>query len=350
MFHNPSARLSSSKEVSLVPNFLAWTLVATACLFPIFPCSAQNEDSKGLDRLESRVAELARSFPGTIGVYARNIETGAEITYKSDDRFPMASVYKIPIMVQVFREVDAGHLQLTDRIELTQADKRLGSGLFTYMTPGLKPTLHDLLTMMIVVSDNTATDKLLSMVGAQNVNAMLATLAVKDVRVDRPTSDIIADWLAYGDPRFRKLTPAQMVSNPNVFASFTREQMEKGDKLFVDDPRDHASPRGIADLLVKIFRNEAASEKSCRDMLEILKLQQFNDSIPHYLPEGTVVAHKTGEIGYTRNDAAIIYEGNQHIVLTVFGLRGSENVPELDLKHREASIARAVYDYFQYVK
>jgi beta-lactamase class A len=103
-------------------------------------------------------------------------------------------------------------------------------------------------------------------------------------------------------------------------------------------------------LLVKIFRNEAASEKSCRDMLEILKLQQFNDSIPHYLPEGTVVAHKTGEIGYTRNDAAIIYEGNQHIVLTVFGLRGSENVPELDLKHREATIARAVYDYFQYVK
>jgi beta-lactamase class A len=113
-----------------VPNLLGWTLAATACLFPIYSCSAQNVDSKGLDRLEFRVAELARSFPGTIGVYARNIETGAEITYKSDDRFPMASVYKIPIMVQVFREVDAGHLKLTDRIELTEADKRLGSGLF----------------------------------------------------------------------------------------------------------------------------------------------------------------------------------------------------------------------------
>ncbi|HMD08226.1 MAG TPA: serine hydrolase [Candidatus Acidoferrum sp.] len=311
--------------------------------------SAQSEKHKGLDRLQSRVAELALSFPGTIGIYARNIETGAEVSYKADDRFPMASVYKIPIMVQVFREVDAGRLNLTDRIELTEADKRLGSGLFMYMTPGLKPTLHDLLTMMIVVSDNTATDRLLGIVGPKNVNAMLATLAIKDVRVDRSTSDIIADWLAYGAPGIRKLTLAQMVSDPSFFASFTREQMEKSDKLFLDDPRDHASPRGMADLLVKIFRNDAASEKSCREMLEILKLQQFNDSIPRYLPEGTVVAHKTGEIGYTRNDAAIIYEGNQHIVTTIFGLRGSEDVPEIDLKQREGTIARAVYDYFQYV-
>ncbi len=328
-----------------------WTLAPLAgTLLMISPCRAQTDRPKGLAGLQAHVAELALSFPGTIGVYARNIETGGEITYKSDERFPMASVYKIPIMVQVFREVDAGRLNLTDRMELTEADKRLGSGLFSYMTPGLKPTLHDLLTMMIVVSDNTATDKLLGIVGAQNVQAMLGTLGIKDVRVDRPTSDIIADWLAYGDPGYRKLTLAQMVSNPGVFGSFTREQMEKSDKLFVEDPRDHASPRGIAELLVKILRNEAASEKSCRDMLEILKLQQFNDSIPYLLPEGTVVAHKTGEIGYTRNDAAIIYEGDQHIVLTLFGLRGSENVPELELKQREATIARAVYDYFQYAK
>lgn len=332
-------------------NFARWTLAAfSASLFVISPCRAQADKTKGLERLQAHVAELSQSFPGTIGVYARNIESGAEISYKSDDRFPMASVYKIPVMVQVFREVDAGRLKLTDRIELTEADKRLGSGLFMYMTPGLKPTLHDLLTMMITVSDNTATDKLLGIVGAQNVQAMLTTLAIKNVRVDRPTSDIIADWLALGDPAFRKLTLAQMVSDPSVFATFTNEQMEKSDKLFLDDPRDQASPRGIAELLVKIFRNEAASEKSCRDMLEILKLQQVNDRIPHYLPEGTVVAHKTGEIGYTRNDAGIIYEGNQHIVLTLFGLRGSENIPELDLKQREATIARAIYDYFQYAK
>ncbi|MGB7282210.1 MAG: serine hydrolase [Candidatus Acidiferrum sp.] len=333
------------RRPTLVPavfSVLAGLLIANS------PCLAQNGDNKGIDHLRAHVAELALSFPGTIGVYVRNIETGAEVAYKADERFPMASVYKIPIMVQVFREVDAGRLSLTNRIELTEADRRLGSGLLMYMTPGLKPTLHDLLTMMITVSDNEATDKLLGIVGAQNVNAMLKTLGIKDVRVDRPTSEIIEDWIAYGDPDVQKLSLAQMVSNPNFFGSITREQIETSDKLFVQDPRDHASPRGIAELLIKIFKNEAASEKSCQDMLGILKLQQLNDSVPRYLPAGTVVAHKTGEIGYTRNDAGIIYEGGQHIAITIFGLRGSEDVPELELKQREGTIARAVYDYFQY--
>ena len=150
-------------RISISGRCTVATLIAL--FIAITSSKAQNEKPKGLDRLQSHVAELALSFPGTIGVYARNIETGAEISYKSDDKFPMASVYKIAIMVQVFREVDAGHLNLTDRIDLTEADRRLGSGLFMYMTPGLKPTLHDLLTMMIVVSDNTATDKLLGIVG-----------------------------------------------------------------------------------------------------------------------------------------------------------------------------------------
>jgi beta-lactamase class A len=315
----------------------------------IFPCWTRAQDHKGIDRLQARVEELSRSFNGTIGIYARNIETSAEVGYKADEKFPMASVYKLAIMVQIFREVDAGRLSLTDRVELGESDKRLGSGLLMYMTPGLKPTLHDLLTMMITVSDNEATDKLFSMAGAKNVNAMLATLGVKDVRVDRPTSELIQDWLALGDPAFRKVSVAQMVADPNIFDSIGHEQMEKSNKLFVDDPRDHASPRGITELLIKIFRNEAASQKSCQDMLEMLKLQQLNDRLPRYLPENVVVAHKTGEIGYTRNDAGIIYEGKQHIAITIFGLRGSEAVPELDLKQREGEIARAIYDYFQYV-
>jgi beta-lactamase class A len=333
-----------------ISKFSKWTLAILAALaFAISPCLAQAQDHKGIEGLQVRVEQLAGSFNGTIGVYARNIETGAEVAYKADEKFPMASVYKLAIMVQVFREVDAGRLSLTDRIELGEADRRLGSGLLMYMTPGLKPTLHDLLTMMITVSDNEATDKLLAMVGARKVNDMLATLGIKDVRVDRPTSELIQDWLAYGDPSFRKLSVAQMVSNPRIFDSITREQMDKSDKLFADDPRDHASPRGISELLITIFRNQAASEKSCQDMLEMLKLQQLNDRLPRYLPEDTVVAHKTGEIGYTRNDAGIIYEGKQHIAITIFGLRGSEAVPELELKQREGAISRAVYDYFQYV-
>jgi beta-lactamase class A len=326
-----------------------WTLVATI-VFLVTPdiFGVEKDKVKGIHRLQARVEELARSFPGTIGVYARNIETGAEVGYKADELFPMASVYKIAIMVQVFREVDAGRLLLNDRIELGKPDRRLGSGLFTYMTPGLKPTLHDLLMMMIAVSDNEATDKLLSMVGAKNVTATLRALGIKDIRVDRPTSDLIADWLAYSDPSFRNVSLAQMIAQSDVFDKMTPEQFERGSKAFTEDPRDHASPRGMSELLVKIFRSEAASEKSCQDMLEILKLQQFNDRIPRYLPEGTPVAHKTGEIGYTRNDAGIIYAGDQRIVVAIFALRASGDVSEQETYQRAGEIARAIYDYFQY--
>jgi beta-lactamase class A len=328
-----------------------WALVVTIVFLvtPGIP-GVGSDKAEGIHRLQARVEELARSFPGTIGVYARNIETGAEAGYKADELFPMASVYKISIMVQVFREVDAGRLSLNDRIELGEPDRRLGSGLLTYMTPGLKPTLHDLLMMMITVSDNEATDKLLSMVGAKNVTATMKALGIKDIRVDRPTSTIIADWLAYSDPSFRNMSLAQMIapSHPDVFDKITPEQFERGSKAFAEDPRDHASPRGMSELLVKIFHSEAASEKSCHDMLEILKLQQFNDRIPRYLPESTPVAHKTGEIGYTRNDAGIIYAGNQHIVVAIFALRASGYVSEQETYQRAGEIARAIYDYFQY--
>jgi beta-lactamase class A len=326
-----------------------WVLVATI-VFLVTPhiFGVGRDKANGIHRLQARVDELARSFPGTIGAYARNIETGAEVGYKADELFPMASVYKIPIMVQVFREVDAGRLALNDRIELGEPDRRLGSGLFTYMTPGLKPTLHDLLMMMITVSDNEATDKLLSMVGAKNVTANLRTLGIKDIRVDRPTSEIIADWLAYSDSSFRNMSLAQMVAHPDVFDKMTPEQFERGSKAFTEDPRDHASPRGMSELLVKIFHSEAAKEKSCHDMLEILKLQQFNDRIPRYLPEGTPVAHKTGEIGYTRNDAGIIYADDQHIVVAIFALRANGDVSEQETYQRAGEIARAIYDYFQY--
>jgi len=326
-----------------------WTLVATIVFLVTLDIFGVEKDKvKGIQRLQARVEELSRSFPGTIGVYARNIETGAEVGYKADELFPMASVYKIAIMVQVFREVDAGRLSLNDRIELGTPDRRLGSGLITYMTPGLKPTLHDLLMMMITVSDNEATDKLLSMVGAKNVTATLRAIGIKDIRVDRPTSDLIADWLAYSDPSFRNVSLAQMIAHPDVFDKMTPEQFERGSKAFTEDPRDHASPRGMSELLVKIFRSEAASEKSCQDMLEILKLQQFNDRIPRYLPEGTAVAHKTGEIGYTRNDAGIIYAGDQRIVVAIFALRASGDVSEQETYQRTGEIARAIYDYFQY--
>src|SRR5690242_4296447 len=134
--------------------------------------------------LRERLAKIATSFPGKVAIFVRNIETGEEAGVSPDEQFPMASTYKVAIMVQVFREAEAGHLSLTERVPLSEADRRLGSGLLPYVTSGLNPTIHDLVLLMITLSDNEATDLLLKRVGARNVTAMLRQLAIQDMRVD----------------------------------------------------------------------------------------------------------------------------------------------------------------------
>ena len=133
--------------------------------------------------LDQRLQTLTAEFPGKAGIFVRNVETGVEVSVHADEMFPMASTYKVAIMTQVFREVDAGRMSLDERVTLSESDRRAGSGLFVMMKPGLNPTIHDLLLLMITVSDNEATDLLLKRVGAANVTAMLRQLDIRDFRV-----------------------------------------------------------------------------------------------------------------------------------------------------------------------
>lgn len=315
-------------------------LVSTLC----WPAPPQNT----IARLQARVERLAHSFPGTIGVYARNIETGAEVAVNVDQLFPMASVYKVAIMVHVFREVDAGRLSLTERIVIRETDRRLGSGLLSYMTPGLNPTLYDLLLLMITISDNQATDMLLERVGAANVTATLRQLGLKDIRVDRSTAELIGDLLTLTDQSFRGKSPAYLLAHPELYAKITPEKREQAYRAFLEDKRDVSSPRAMVELLVEIFRAEAASQASCKEMLQILRRQQFGQRISRYL-EGIGVGNKTGTVGYTVNDAGIIYAGKQHIALAVFTLKANSQVSTEEAQQRIGEIARTIYDYFHYV-
>lgn len=303
-------------------------------------------DAQHIDVLRDRLLQLAQSFPGKVGLHVRNLETGTEVAINADELFPLASIYKIPMMVQVFRDAEAGRLKLNERVTLTDEDKRFGSGLFRYFSPGLDPTIHDLMLLMITVSDNEATDLLLKRVGVQNVTATLRQLGLRDVTVDRSTKDVVADWMALADPKFRERSLASILGDEHVFDQISPEQLDRANRAFAEDKRDHGSARAINDLLTKIFRSEAASEKSCRDMLDIMKQQLYRDGIPRYLNDA-IVANKTGQIGYTTNDAAIVYAGKQHLALTVFTLRANESVTVEEVNERIAKIARIVVDYFQ---
>jgi beta-lactamase class A len=299
-----------------------------------------------IEVLRQRLSELAASFPGKVGVFVRNVETGAEVALSADDQFPMASTYKVAIMAQVFREVEAGRMKLDERVTLTQADRRLGSGLLPLFDVGLNPTIHDLLLMMITVSDNEATDLLVKRVGAKNVTAMLRQLGIEAMRVDRSTEEIIGSWLEAGNPALHGVSGAEFVAHPEKFGGMTAEQTETADRAIVSDPRDHSSPRAMAELFTKIVRNQAASEKSCADMLGIMRGQQLRTRINRYL-ENVSIASKSGTIGYTTNDVGVLFLGKQHIVLSIFTLKGSSVVSTEQAEERIGRMARVVYEYFE---
>jgi beta-lactamase class A len=322
----------------------AGLLTGGLCLAAL--AAAQQAPVRSTEVLRQRLAGVAASFPGKVGIFVRNIETGAEAGVNAEDEFPMASTYKVATMVQVFREAEAGHLKLDERVRLGQSERRLGSGLLPYMDLGLNPTIHDLLLMMITVSDNEATDLLLKRVGAKNVTAMLRQLEIDGMRVDRSTEEIIGSWLEAADPSFRGVSGAELAAHPEKFPEMTREQTERADRAIVDDPRDHSSPRAMADLLTKIVRNQAASEKSCRDMLEIMKQQQLRTRIHRYL-ENVTIASKNGTIGYVTNDVGVLYAGKQHIVVSIFTLKANSGVTTEQAEERIGRIAQAAYDYFE---
>jgi beta-lactamase class A len=115
---------------------------------------AGGDRARTLDRLE----RLRQRFSGRIGIAARNLATGEEFLIDHERAFPTASSIKVPILYELFRQAESGAFSLDDRVELTQGDIVEGSGVLRDLRPGLQPTVHDIAMLMIIVSDNTATN------------------------------------------------------------------------------------------------------------------------------------------------------------------------------------------------
>src|SRR5215510_13870674 len=238
------------------------------CLLSL-PASGQDQNSARtparLGRLESRLRELADAFPGVIGVSARDIKTGEEISINGDRLFPMASVYKIPIMVEVFRQIEAKKFSLDDRIEVGDEHRTLGSGVLTLLSNGLKPTVKDLITLMIVLSDNEATDILLKKVGAENVTAAMRSMGLNNIRVNQTTFELIRDYLAFMDENARGKTYRKIIAMSRT-RQIPPEKQAETDRDFSKVMKDVSSPRDMALLLEKIYKGEAAGKESCQMM------------------------------------------------------------------------------------
>ena len=261
--------------------------------------------------LRSRLQHCITDDSIEFGVTVLHIESGESTSINADTVFPLASVFKVPVMVEVFRQARTGKFDLDDRLELATRHKTLTTGVLLQLQDGLRPTIRDLVTLMIIVSDNTATTMLMELVGPESVTATMHGLGLTSIHVNMTVHDMFLHAFGIPDRQDIGLLELRNVAR--------RVQMDYDSRAFSRD-KDNAvsSPRDMARLMVKIFKGEVVDREACDEMLTILSHQQFDDRVPRYLPWYTVY-HKTGTMRGLRNDSGIIYlDDGSHAAFAVF--------------------------------
>ncbi len=278
-----------------------------------------------MDTFTAQVKTLARKFSGTVGVYAERLDTGAQLAYNADEIFPAASVVKLPVLFELFRQVHRQRVTLGTRIALRDADKVIGSGVLKDLRAGARLTLYDLAFLMMCISDNTAANIVTDYVGIANVNRTLKRLGLRESRV---TGKILIDQTQHTD------TPTG-----------------KGE-------RAPTTPREMARLLQVIEARQYLGAECSRQVVEILKRVDTASTIARGLPydelrpaEGEprlVVAHKTGSLRGVRNNVGLVYTPTFTYVIALLsqGCADLRWTPDNEASVLLGNLSRIVYEQF----
>jgi len=304
--------------------------------------------------LLAKVKDITGGVNGQVGITIRHIESGQGIAINGDQLFPTASVYKVPIMVEVLRQVTSGNISLSDRVTL-QPEKLYWSTTLSHFDAGLNPTIHDLVFWMITQSENGATDILLEKIGAENVTATMRKLGLEHINVNRLVKYMMCDYMGIYDLESRSLTGDEFRKMWDRRAAATYSQLwgdknapiPKSVRKFDREPKDVASPNDVTSLMEMIFKKKVINEQMSQMMTDILLQTTFwPNLLPAQLPPNTPVARKAGTLPTTLNETGIIYlpDDAGHVIVTVMtnDLRGNVD----DDAKVIAQVARAAYDYF----
>ncbi|MDQ6674532.1 MAG: class A beta-lactamase-related serine hydrolase [Chloroflexota bacterium] len=269
-----------------------------------------------------RIQAIADTFSGTLGVAAVSVATGEYVALNDRVRFPTASTIKLAILVEGFRQLETGERSRGERFTLEDRDKQAGTGVLRELDAGLELTFMDLMHLMTVVSDNTATNLLIDVLGVARINTTLHAHGLTDTELLRPiTFELEDDQI----PTIGLATPHDFALLLNQLANWT-------------------------------LLGQAADQ----EMLGILRRQQYRDYIPRYLPAwsaehflrgepgGVWVADKPGILPGVRNDVAVIGRARPEYVLAVMTKDCADLRMHVD---NEAALAighvsRAVYEHF----
>ena len=242
------------------------------------------------DALRSRIGD----FQGTVSLYAKNLDTGDSVGIRPTDPVRTASTIKLPILLAVFDQVAAGKAKWTEPLTITPQDKVSGSGVIgSELSDGVQLPLRDVVHLMIVLSDNSATNMVLDRFTADAVNAYLDKIGIKTTRSMRKVR---------GDGT--QLKAAEGFSA----AGKLPENQKYG--IGVSTPRDMVS------ILEKLEHGEIVSPEASKEILAILKRCQDGTGVRRRLP-GVSIANKTGALDALRSEVALVYSNGGRIAMAI---------------------------------
>jgi beta-lactamase class A len=252
---------------------------------------------------DRRIREAVSAFSGAVSLFAKNIETGGTYGIRENERVRTASTIKVAVMAAVFAAVAEGRARWHEELLLREADKVGGSGVVRELSAGVRLPLRDLVRLMIVVSDNTATNLLLDRFGGDAVNREMDKLGLRQTRVLRKILGGGRDVM----PVPSGVTEAGRVPENQRFGAGV------------------STPREMVLLLEKIERGLVVSAEASREMIEILKRQQYKDGIGRKLGD-LAVASKSGALDRLRSDVGIVYAPGGPLAIAIT----CDELPEVD--------------------
>ena len=264
---------------------------------------------------------VGEAFDGRFGIYVEELNSGLSYGYCDNERFPTASVCKVTVMMELFRQAEAGWLSLDDR-RYFEGDTlcRGGSQVLDTTNDVLELTLREYCRLMIAVSDNTATDFLMGVLvetmGEGAVNSML-----DDMGYTRTRTPVTMGRYHYRMAGLADDVPTCPANDELQRANSNAHGHDYDSLSYTDSPANNvAAPRELADMLKKMHHGQMLSARSSAEMLGMLKEGRDRRMIPRYIKPEITIAHKYGSSGIIKGDVGIVYLPSGPLVVAGFAL------------------------------
>ncbi|NWG14350.1 MAG: serine hydrolase [Acidobacteria bacterium] len=305
-----------------------WALVIMTSI-PLGCAREYTPSRESAARLAEEIQRAIGDFRGSVGIYAKDLETERCFELHADELFATASVFKVPVMIELFRRVESGEMKLGERRRIPDTISRrafpMHTGILRYLQDPAELTVRDLCRLMIIVSDDIATDTLMETVDPVSVTSTMERLGFPNTRVSGNVTVM----------HYRMAGIQSRVGSPELDAALLARRKE-GHFLsagFADrTPAGNVTtPREMGRIFEKMHRGEIVSPEASRAMLEILKQTESRNMIPRHLPPDTVVAHKIGGTWRVKADAGIVYLPGRPMVMSIFTYYVPEEKRSADL-------------------